>query len=141
MREFYLFRVKEEFKALYKTNQVILYHIFKQIYFLPKEDIEYGYSLFKQLTMKIDKEKLDQELFLRLHGSIPYSKNENIHLINNLYRDEVSQMIIKHSYIQIQSNKDFTEFFEQLNLFDHNYFVCDFKNQDYFFLEDIKVLV
>ena len=91
--------------------------------------------------MKIDKEKLDQELFLRLHGSIPYSKNENTHLINNLYRDEVSQMIIKHSYIQIQSNKDFTEFFEQLNLFDHNYFVCDFKNQDYFFLEDIKVLV
>ncbi len=141
MREFYLFKVKEEFKLLYQENQVILYHIFKQIYQLPKEDVQYGYSLFKQLTKKIDKTKMDQDIFLQLHGSIPYSKKRDVHFLNNLYRDEISQMMIKHSYIHIQTNQDFTEFFALLNRFDHDYFVCDFKNQDYFFLEDIKILV
>ncbi len=141
MREYYLFRVKEEFKMLYQENQVILYQIFKQIYQLPKEDVEYGYSLFHQLTKKIEKEKLDQELFLKLHGSIPYSKKGDTHFVNNLYQDEISTLKVKHTYIHIHSNKNFTEFFTILQQFDHNYFVCDFQNQDYFFLENIKVLV
>ena len=141
MREFYIFCVKEEFKTLYQNNQVILYQIFKQIYQLPKEEVHYGYSLLRQLTKKIEKEKLDYELFLKLHGSIPYSKKDETHYINNLYQDEVSTLKIKKTYIHIYSNKDFTEFFEFLSQFNHNYFVCDFKNQDYFFLEDIKILV
>ena len=114
MREYYIFQVKEEFKQLYQQNQVILYQTFKQIYQLPKEDVAYGYSLFKQLTKKIDKEKIDYELFLKLHGSIPYSKKGNTHYINNLYRDEISTLKVKSTYIQIQTNKDYTEFFEFL---------------------------
>lgn len=141
MREFYLFQVKEEFKSLYRENQVILYNIFKQIYLLQKEDVEYGYSLFKQLTRKIEKEKLDQEIFIKLHGSVPYSKRGNIHYVNNLYKDEISQMVVKRAYIKVKSNQDITEFFHILNGFDNHYFVCDFQNQDYFFLEDLKVLV
>ncbi len=141
MREYYIFQVKEEFKQLYQQNQVILYQTFKQIYQLPKEDVAYGYSLFKQLTKKIDKEKIDYELFLKLHGSIPYSKKGNTHYINNLYRDEISTLKVKSTYIQIHTNKDYTEFFEFLYKLNTHYFVCDFKNQDYFFLEDIKALV
>ncbi len=141
MRTYYIFKVKEEFQSLYQENQIILYHIFKQIYLLKKEDLSYGYSLFKQLTKKIEKEKLDKEIFLLLHGSIPYSKRKNIHHINNLYKDETSQMIVKHAYIQVECNQDISFFFNVLQQFDSHYFVCDFDNQDYFFLEKLKMLV
>ncbi len=141
MRTYYVFKVKDEFKSLYRENQSILYHIFKQIYLLKKEDLAYGYSLFRQLTKKIDKEKLDKEIFISLHGTMPYSKRKNKHHINNLYKDETSSMIIKHAYIQIESNQDNSEFLHVLNQFENPYFVCDFQNQDYFFLEDLKVLV
>ena len=57
MREFFVFELKDEFKELYQDKPSVLYNIFEQIYYLKKEDIDYGYSLFHQLTKKIDKEK------------------------------------------------------------------------------------
>ena len=60
---------------------------------------------------------------------------------DNLYRDEVSIMKIKKSYIVINSNKNCTEFFEFLNDMDKYIFVCDFNNHDYFYINQLKILV
>ena len=57
MREFFIFELKDEFKNLYIDKPSILYNIFEQIYTLKKEELNYGYSLFRQLTKKIDKDK------------------------------------------------------------------------------------
>ena len=54
MREFFIFELKDEFKNLYIDKPSILYNIFEQIYTLKKEELNYGYSLFRQLTKKID---------------------------------------------------------------------------------------
>lgn len=58
MREFFIFEIKDEFKSLYQDKPSILYQILEQIYFLGEDNAKYGYSLFKQLTKKIDKDKL-----------------------------------------------------------------------------------
>ncbi len=72
---------------------------------------------------------------------MPYKKDKDKHIYNNLYLDEETYMEIKSNYIKIKSNKDFSYFFRVLLNYDLNYFVCDFTNQDYFFLSSLKMLV
>lgn len=136
MRVYFIFDIKEEFINLYKGNERVLYNILKQIYYLEKEEVEYGYHLFKQLINSLDKIKIDRYLFLKLHQDIPYSKRNNIHYYNNLYKDEVSRLEVKHSYIKIEAEQLSSSFFHYLTLLNHRLFVCEFKYQDYFFLDE-----
>jgi hypothetical protein len=138
MRVYFLFDIKEEFINLYKDNERVLYNILKQIYYLDKEEVEYGYNLFKQLINPIDKLKIDKYLFLKLHQDIPYSKRNNIHYYNNLYRDEVSRLTVKKSYIKIEAEQISSSFFDYLNDLNSRLFVCEFKYQDYFFLQEFE---
>ena len=136
MRVYFIFDIKEEFINLYKGNERVLYNILKQIYYLEKEEVEYGYHLFKQLINSLDKIKIDRYLFLKLHQDIPYSKRNNIHYYNNLYKDEISRLEVKHSYIRIEAEQLSSSFFHYLTLLNSRLFVCEFKYQDYFFLDE-----
>ena len=136
MRVYFIFDIKEEFINLYRGNERVLYNILKQIYYLAKEEVEYGYHLFKQLINPIDKNRIDRYLFLKLHQDIPYSKRGQIHYYNNLYRDEISRLTVKKSYIKIEAEQLSSSFFEYLNQLNPRLFVCEFKYQDYFFLQE-----
>lgn len=139
MRVYFIFDIKQEFINLYQGNERVLFNILKQIYYLDREELKYGFSLFDQLINKIDKNDLDKYLFLKLHQNIPYSKKGDIHIYNNLYKDEVSRLIVKKSYIKLEAEQISSSFFAIINNYNKNYFVCEFKYQDYFFLEDNNV--
>ena len=134
MKVYFIFDIKKEFKALYKGNERVLYNILKQIYHLESNEIEYGYNLFNQLINKINKNDLDRKIFIKYHQDIPYSKRNQTHYINNLYKDEISRLTIKSSYMRLEVENNSKAFFEILSNFSENYFVCDFKNHEYFFL-------
>ncbi len=136
MRVYFIFDIKREFINLYQGNERVLFNILRQIYYLQKDEIKYGYNLFGQLINRIDNSDLDRYLFLKLHQNIPYSKRGEMHFYNNLYRDEVSRLTVKRSYIKLETEQVFSSFFEILNSYSSNYFVCEFKYQDYFFLAD-----
>ena len=138
MRVYFIFDIKEEFINLYRGNERILYNILKQIYYLEKEEVEYGYNLFRQLINTMDKEKIDRYLFIKLHQDIPYSKRKDIHYYNNLYRDEVSRLTVKKSYIKIEAEQLSSSFFHYLNQLNPRLLVCEFKYQDYFFLQEFE---
>ena len=140
MKVYFIFDVKKEFINLYKGNERVLYHILRQIYYLEKEEVEYGYNLFNQLINKIPKQDLDRKIFIKYHQDIPYSKRGDTHYINNLYKDEVSRLTIKNSYIKLELEQKTSTFLNILPDFSNNYFICDFKNIDYFFLEDKESL-
>lgn len=141
MRVFYIFKIKEEFKYLYKDNPSSLYNLLKQIYYLGSDDISYGENIFHQLTDEIDSDSLDRNLFIKLHKEIPYSKRDNVHIMNNLYKDEVSRMKIKKAFIKVETESSFSSFFNYLSLYDDNFFACDFSYFDFFFLDSLKTLV
>ena len=138
MRVYFIFDIKDEFINLYRGNERVLYNILKQIYYLEKNEVEYGYHLFRQLINPIDKSRIDRYLFLKLHQDITYSKRGNIHYYNNLYRDEISRLIVKKSYIRIEAEQLSSSFFSYLNDLDPRLFVCEFKYQDYFFLQEFE---
>lgn len=137
MKVYFIFDVKEQFISLYQNNYRVLYNILRQIYYLDKEEINYAYTLFSQLINSIDKNTMDREIFLKCHRDIPYSKRGNTHYINNLYKDEISRLIIKNSYMKLETEQYNSSFFKLLSNYSKNYFVCDFKNQTYFFLRDV----
>lgn len=137
MRVYFIFDIKREFVHLYKENERVLFNILKQIYFLQKEEVKYGYNLFSQLINKINNVEIDKYIFLKLHQDIPYSKRNNVHYFNNLYKDEVSRLLAKKSYIRLETEQITSSFFKVLNNYSPNFFVCEFKYQDYFFLDDI----
>lgn len=139
MKVYFIFYVKEQFISLYQNNYRVLYNILRQIYYLDREEVNYAYTLFRQLVNTIDKNTIDRDIFLKLHRDIPYSKRGNVHYINNLYKDEVSRLTIKKSYIRLETEQLNSSFFEVLKKYSSNYFVCDFKNYNYFFLSSSKL--
>ena len=103
---------------------------------MDKESVEYGYNLFNQLIQTIDKIKLDRELYIYMHQDIPYTKRKDIHIINNLYKEEVSKLRINNFYMKLELDQDFSSFYPYLEEKEKNLFVCNFKITDFFFLED-----
>lgn len=138
MRTFYVFLMKKEFKVLYQGRESALYEILRRLYYLEKDDFDYGLHLFCQLTEKVEKEKIDNLLFIKMHQDIPYSKRGDKHRINNLYKDEISILEVRYSYIKIEAEQESSSFFKTLSSISNDFFVCDFTLQDSFFVDDIK---
>lgn len=141
MRIYFVFKIKEEYIELYKDTPNTLYNILNQMYYMKRNEIGYGFNLFNQMIDRINKFDLDKYLYVLMHTKMKYSKKGDEHILNNLYKDEVSILKVKTTHIIINSNKSYTEFFVLLNGYDPNLFVCDFNNHDYFFLANIKLLV
>lgn len=140
MKVYFIFEVKDEFKKLYKGNERILFSILKQLYYLDKSELMYGYNLFSQLTNTINKRHLDQKIFIELHKEIPYSKRNQTHYINNLYKNEISRLEIKRSYIRLELEQEHSTFFKMLDNYSSNLFACDFSKQDYFFITNEETI-
>ena len=141
MRMYYVFNVKNEIAKLYNDKPSSLYKILENIYYMHQEDVNYGFAIFKQLTNKNKVLELNNDIYIKLHKVLVYSKLDNEHIINDLYHDEVSILRIKKSHMVIESNKSISSFFKILNDINNNYFVCDFKEKDFFFLNNITNLV
>ncbi len=142
MKVFYIFKIKKEIRNLYNSNQNALYNILKNIFInKSKENIIYKKSILEQVIDLFNKDDLDRNLFILLHKKLIYCKRENIHHINDLYKDEISRMIIKNTYIKIYTETNYSSFFEIISNFDNNLFVCDFSLDNYFFIDSIKTLV
>ncbi|MBR5369911.1 MAG: sporulation inhibitor of replication protein SirA [Bacilli bacterium] len=134
MKVYYIFKLKDEINSLYRDTPSVLYNILRNIYYLDKKEVDYGYNLFRQLVLPIDKNRLDREIFIKFHQSIPYSKRKDIHYINNLYKNEISRLIINNSYLKLELEQNYSTFFKVLKEEDNNLFVCSFNNTDFFFL-------
>ena len=134
MKELFIFDVKEEFYKLYKEKPSELFFIFNRIYKMKASDKEYGYNLFSQISNFFDKKKINDYISNQYKDKIMYSRNYNEHIINNLFFNEISILTVKSSNIKIESNTEKPSFLEDLKSLKLHLFVCDFKNQDYFFL-------
>ena len=137
MRMYYVFNVKEDIVNLYKDSPSSLFKVLNSIYYMHREDLNYGFNLFRQLTKKIDKDYLNNQLYIYLNKDLVYSKINDELIINDLFNDEVSILKVKRSYLLLQSNKSYSSFFKILYGYNKNYFICDFLEKDFFFLNDI----
>ena len=141
MRIYYIFNIKSEICELYKDKPASLYKILENIYYMHEDDINYGFSVFKELTNKNKVMELNNGIFIKYHKDLVYSKIDNEHIINDLYHDEISILKINNSHLKLESNKSISSFFKILSDINNNYFVCDFKDKDFFFINEITNFV
>ena len=134
MKVYFIFEVKNEFKKMYRGRENALFNILKSIYKLSSDEVEYGYTLLKQVTNTIKKDDLDRDIYVKLHREYPYSKKNGINYYNLLHKDEISRLIIKKTYIRLEVEQDESSFFEVLKKYSDNLFVCDFDKLNYFYI-------
>lgn len=140
VRAFYIFKLKKNYYDIYQNNPKELYSIFKYLYNLKKSE-RVDINLLKDLICIIDKNKIDRDIYIKYHKDLIYSKQNNSHIINDLFKDEVSILTIKNIYMYLEVNKNYSSFFDIINKIDKCYFFCDFDSNDYFWINDLKILV
>ena len=141
LRIYYIFNIKKEVYDLYIDTPSVLYNFFYFLYHDNKDNLDFSNTIFSQITNKFNKEYLDLKIYLNMHKMMRYLKRKEEHIINDLFKDQISIMKINNSYIIINSTKNNTEFFNIINYYYKNCLVCDFSNHEYFYINRIKMLV
>ena len=108
---------------------------------MKQSDKEYGYNLFCQISEFFDKSRVNKIINDKYKDKIMYTYNDNMHIINNIFLNEISILEVKSSTIRIETNTSNTSFFNDLKELDGYYFVCNFKENDYFFINNKKLRV
>ena len=137
MRNYYVFIVNDYFAHFYVSKPSSLFKIFEQIYNLNNNDVLLGYKIFEQIAITFNKQNINEYIYNRHCGELSYSKNNDNHLIKNLYFDEISKITVYNSHLKIKSNLNYPTFMDTVRNFEKNIFVCDFVNKDYFWLDKI----
>lgn len=139
MRTFYIFKINKNFYNLMKNNPFHLYKAMEDIHNFDKEDASVAYDLFIQITSPFSKSKINNKLFNAFKENDFYSKFRNTHKIQNKYLPEDSLLVINKTFLLLESNILKPSFFDELKEY-QNLFVCDFKNKDYFWLNELVCL-
>lgn len=121
MQTYNLFVIKDNYVDNYSNNQYLFY-LLKRLYNL-KDNFNYGINLYQELCNFINVDAL------RYYLNIKYNLNN----INNFYIDECLT-VLKPTRIIIKSNC-LPNLIKLFNCYNRNIFVCDFENNNYFWLD------
>lgn len=139
MRTYHVFVIKNSLMDYYGERPYSLYKILEQIYNLKTNDIVLGYKLLNQVTNSLDTKRIDKYIYKNNFDENTYKRIYDGHIISNKYTDEETFLHVYNSHIRIKTNNNYSVFFESIKNYNNNMFVCDFENQDYFWLNKIKV--
>lgn len=137
MRIYYIFKINKSVSNLYRNQEYVLYDILTGIYKMNKSDLVLGYKFFEQFAHFFNKQSVNEYIYNNYKNNVTYIKNINRHIINDRFRNEFSSLIVYNSHIKLKTNLDISDFLKSINRYESNLFVCDFKNHDYFWLDNI----
>lgn len=123
MREYNLFVIKQEYFDIYKNKPLFLFDILKKLYSL-KDNFNYGVTLYEQLCNKISVNTLKYYLNSRYNLN-----NDDVFFIDGALIE------LRYSRIILKSRDNYPKIMEVFNCYNKNIFICDFNNNDYFWLD------
>ena len=138
MRTYYAFIIKDSLMHFYSKKPYSLYKILEQIYRLKNNDIVLGYRLLEQVTEPFGMRRADKFIYKKHSDELEYSRLDDGHMIKNLYSEEITFLKVFHSHVRIKTNNNNSSFFNSIQENDENIFVCDFENQDFFWVKKIN---
>ena len=137
MRTYYIFKINKSINPINEKRTVNTYKLLNKIYKYSNKDYKEAYKLYRKIVMPINKYKLDNYLLMNHINDFYYIKKDNIHELNS--KKEKSKLIINNTYIKIITTSNISSFFKDMFSINNDFFVIDFKNKDYFYLEEFKV--
>lgn len=137
MRKYYLFIIKKDFSNVYKNNANTLYITLDNIYKLKNKNLIYGISVYNQLCQVFDVDIIDNYLSNKSRKYI--KKYHNKFFINDVYAGQKTCIQVNHSCIVIKTNSNMPYALQIFSWYSNDIFVCDFVNNDYFWLDDYTI--
>jgi len=131
MRKYYLFLVKKEYYSMYKNKSYVLYKLLENLKNIETYDFSYGINIFHQLCLPFSVKVLSNYIENRINF-----KRINLKIIKIDSKFENTYLQINYSCIVIKTNINMPQIFKIFNIYSKNIMVCDFENQDYFWLND-----
>ena len=138
MRTFFIFKIKKELTILTKETPYNLYKTIDNLYYMDSYNTGVSFSMYENIFNKINKEYLNKRIYniFKNNRYYNYDINKNIHIIDNKYKPEYTTLSVHNGYIVIKTNIIHPTLLFNYLMSD-NLFVCDFKNKDYFWLDEL----
>ena len=135
MRIFYIYQINDFCKDLYNRYPYQLYSMLKDTYYTSKYNQPLAISSYDQLTQKFNKTFLHDFIFHKYKLNHYYHCKNNIHTLYN--NREYSKLLVSSYSLKLKTSSNYPNFFQRLNEFENRIFVCDFENEDYFWLNKV----
>ena len=138
MRVFYIYNVNDFFTSVYDKYPYKLYKMLEDAYYTNKHNIVLSSTYYEQITTNFNKLYINN--YINVNNKIDgyyYNKN-NIHIISS--RDEYSKLMVSSYCLKLKTNLNYPTFFKNITTYSDNIFICDFENQDYFWLNKVTKL-
>lgn len=135
MRTYYIFKINKYFAYIYKKWPYKMYKIIEELYYTRDYDLSISYKYYKKFATPFNKISLNEYIYNLNKKNINYKRDNNIHIICN---DKYNKLLINGSCMILKTNDIYSVFLNDINQYMDNIFICDFKNKDYFWLENLN---
>ena len=122
---------------MYKSNPFKMYKIFEEIYYSRNYDNLKTFRIMEEISIPFNKIVLNEYIYDEYKLKYGYKREDNIHKLNTI---EKSTLRINNYNIKIETDSNYSIFFDNLISYNSCLFVCDFINKDYFWLSKLKTL-
>ena len=135
MRTFYIYNVNDYFCDVYNNYPYKLYKILEDAYLSNKYNSKNSSIMYGEIINNYNKLFVNNYIFANNKFDIYYSNKDNIHLISN--KKEYSKFVFNSYYLKLKSSVNYPKFFDNINNYSENIFICDYVNKDYFWLNKV----
>jgi len=122
---------------MYKNNPFKMYKIFEEIYYSKDYDNIKTFRVMEEVALPFNKIMLNEYIYYEYKLKYGYKRKDNIHILNT---DEKTTLRINNYNIKIETDSNYSIFFDDIKSYNTNLFVCDFDNKDYFWLSKLNSL-
>lgn len=134
MRKYYLFIIRNDVHKIYQNHSLSLYKILENLYKLKVSDISYGLSLYHSICQTVNVEVINHYLENKYSKMITSQQNRHIIKATNKLNNILIE--VNYSCIIVLTNLNFPRILKAFTYYNKHIFVCDFQNQDFFWLQD-----
>ena len=138
MRIFYIYNVNDFCTSIYDKYPYKLYKMLEDAYHTNKHNVVLSSNYYEQITTNFNKLYINNYLYVNNKLELYYYNKNNIHIISS--REEYSKLMVSSYCLKVKTNLNYPKFFYDINKYSDNIFVCDFENQDYFWLNKVVKL-
>lgn len=137
MRTYYIFNVNKYYGYMYKDNPFKMYKIFEEIYYSRDYDSVKTYHILEEIANPFNKIMLNEYIYFEYKLKYGYKRKDNIHYLSTTER---TTLRINNYNIKLETESNYSVFFNDISNYNNNLFVCDFENMDYFWLSKLSSL-
>ena len=135
MRTFYIYEINDYFTSVYDKYPYKLYKMLEDAYLSKRFNKKNTFLVYEQIIKNYNKLFVNNYIFANNKLNIYYYNKDNMHLISS--NIEYSKMLVNTYCLKLSSNVNYPRFFDNINNYSDNIFICDFINNDYFWLKKI----